>query len=507
MKFPGPFVIIGVLVLFPIWAIFLGKKIKESDSTSIKARFIISGGGIMLLAATVIFLIPQIVNLFTPKTPLNPSTPRIYIPQKGLPVFPGAEGFGSHTIAGRGGKIIEVTTLADSGPGSLRTALEDSDPRTIVFRIGGTIELTDVLSIYSPYITVAGQTAPGGGITLKNFGLEIYAHDVLIQHIRIRPGNEGDQIPEHNDAVGIFGPINGSEGAYNVVLDHISASWGEDETISTWFGPHDITISWSIISEALNRSRHQKETHSAGLLIGDSSYNVSMHHNLLAHNDFRNPLISGGGTHDFINNLIYNWGVLAAEINDEHSNTFLNFIKNLYIPGQSSETQIFEFIITDTDSLPQIYAEGNIGPHRESDDLDNWVGIGYSWGQDAQADIKYRSTSPFLTPPITSVSAEQVYDLILSSAGATTPHRDPVDLRIVSDVINNTGVIIDSPEDVGGYPILDPGVPSEDNDHDGIPDIWELDNGLDPLNSDDSSDDLDSDGYTNIEEYIHSLTD
>ena len=228
--------------------------------------------------------------------------------ESGLPVFPGAEGYGTRTRAGRGGKVVAVTSLADSGPGTLRDALEDRGPRTIVFRVGGVIELKSHLFIRHPFVTVAGQTAPGDGIVLKDFGLVISTNDVLVQSLRVRPGNRGDVRPDHNDAIAILGRNGDATGARNVVLDHLSVSWGEDELVSTWFAPADITVSWSIMSEALNRSRHDKGTHSAGLLVGDRSNRVSVHHNLLAHNDFRNPLVISGGTHDVVNNVVYDWG-------------------------------------------------------------------------------------------------------------------------------------------------------------------------------------------------------
>jgi len=505
MKFPGPRVIWTAMSLCPVAAIFLGVKMLRAKQSPFMARIFTVMGTLMLAAFIVFIGIPMVNEMLRLKTPINPSTPRPFEPQVGLPVFPGAEGFGTKTIAGRGGKVIEVTSLADDGPGTLRAALNISSPRIIVFRVVGTIELKSELQILQPFVTIAGQTAPGGGICLKGAGIAIMTHDVLIQHIRVRPGNKGPIQAEINDAISIMGKYAGqNDDAYNVVVDHVSASWGEDETVSTWYGAHDITISWCIISEALNRSRHRKKTHSAGLLIGDSSYHVSIHHNLLAHNDFRNPLISKGGTHDIVNNVIYNWGVLPAEIGDYDSNTFLNFIGNCFIAGSSTNPGPFEILFPEGN--PNIFVKDNIGPHRPDPNMDDWAIVGFRWGDEGVAPEKNRSLTKFETPPITSTSPVEARNIVLAKAGATIPQRDAVDQRIVNDVKNGTGSIIDSPEDVGGYPELASGSPPVDTDHDGMPDDWELYSGLDPQDASDGNSDHDKDGYTNIEEYLHSLS-
>jgi len=505
MKFPGPLVTFGLMLMGPLLALILGVRRLIDKRGSALGWIYTVFGGILLIAFVFPIGIPLIVEAMKPETPKNPSTPRVVEPQTGIPVFPGAEGFGTRTPAGRGGKVIEVTSLADKGQGTLRAALNDPSPRIIVFRVGGTIEVKGELSISQPFVTVAGQTAPGGGICIKDAGITIKTHDVLIQHIRVRPGNEGNINADNNDAISLLGKHSNVDGAYNVVLDHISASWGEDETISTWYGAHDITISWSIISEALDKSRHRKATHSAGLLIGDSSYNVSMHHNLLAHNDFRNPLIIEGGTHDFINNVIYNWGVLPAEIVDYNSNSFLNFVGNYFRPGSSTNKGPFEILIGPEDGIPKIYSEGNIGPHRPNPEMGEWVMVGYGYGEEGIAPERYRSLTKFATPPINMTSATEALAEVLIGAGATLPERDPVDRRIVDDVKNETGSIIDSPDEVGGHPKLASGEPPVDSDHDGMPDDWEIGVGLDPDDAADGNWDLDGDGYTNIEEYLHSF--
>ena len=511
MKFPGPWVTLGAMALCPLIAMVLGIKMLRERHGRIAAMVFTGGGCLLLVAFVVLFGIPMVVKALEPKTFRNPSTPRPFTPLAGLPVFPGAEGFGTDTPAGRGGKVIEVTTLADDGPGSLRAALNDPDPRTIVFRTGGTIELKDQLFIAHPFVTIAGQTAPGGGICIRNAGLAILTHDVLIQHIRIRPGNEGDTTPEDNDAVQILGLVRqvgkhgDAAGAHHVVLDHISASWSEDETVSTWYGAHDVTISWSIISEALNRSRHRKRTHSAGLLIGDGSYNVSVHHCLLAHNDFRNPLIISGGTHDFVNNVVYNWGVLSAEVVDYDSNSFLNFVGNFFLPGPSAQSCPYELLIGQEPGTPKIHMKDNIGPRRPDSSVDDWAVVKYGWGPEPLAPESYRSQTPFAVPPVTAFSADDAFTKVLASCGATVPVRDTVDERVAADVRNRTGRIINSPAEVGGYPLLAVGTAPSDSDHDGMPDDWEKQKGLDPDNPSDARNDPDGDGYANIEQYLHSL--
>ena len=504
MKFPGPVVIFGAMSVCPLLALLLGIGMIRSKRARILGSVVTGISGLLLAMFVVIIGIPMLRNALKPDTPVNPGAPRSVELQVGLPVFPGAEGFGTRTQAGRGGKVIEVTSLTDNGPGTLRAALNDPAPRIIVFRVGGIIELEESLFINHPFVTVAGQTAPGDGILIKDVGITIMTHDVLIQHIRVRPGNEGDVNAEVNDAISILGKQSDIDGAYNVVVDHVSASWGEDETVSTWFGAHDITISWSIISEALDKSRHRKGHHSAGLLIGDSSYHVSIHHNLMAHNDFRNPLMSKGGTHDVVNNVVYNWGVLPAEVIDYDSNTFLNFIGNYFLPGPSTFRERYEILIEPESGTPRIYVEGNIGPHRPDPAMDEWAIIGFGYGEDEAPEL-YRSRTKFTTHSITAMSANEAFEKVLTGAGATVPARDSVDRRVVSDVRNKAGAIINSPEEVGGYPELAGGNPPTDSDHDGIPDDWESAMGLDPNDAADGNGDLDRDGYTNIEEYLHSL--
>jgi pectate lyase len=423
--------------------------------------------------------------------------------ESAIPVFPGAEGFGTRTRAGRGGKVVAVTSLADDGPGSLREALDDAAPKTIVFRVGGVIRLKSHLFVSHPFVTIAGQTAPGDGILIRDFGLVIVTNDVLIQSIRVRPGNEGAVRPDHNDAIAILGPQDDSSGARNVVIDHVSVSWGEDELISTWFGPSDITVSWSIIGEGLNRSRHDKGTHSAGLIVANNSNHVSVHHNLFAHNDFRNPLVMSGGSHDVVNNVVYDWGTLPTEIVDDAPMS-VNVVGNYYRSGPSTKTE-HVILINGDDSriIPKIFAAGNVR-HGASEPENGWSLVQYGW-KGAGAPDRYRAAARFALPLVTTQSAADAFSIVLDTAGAMWPKRDAVDGRLVADVRRGSGAIIDDPKEVGGFPAYATSRGPADSDRDGLPDEWERREGLDPNDPADGNADRDGDGYTNLEAYLHAL--
>ncbi len=419
-----------------------------------------------------------------------------------LPVFPGAEGFGTRTPAGRGGKIVEVTSLDDSGAGTLRAALAEPRPRLVIFRVGGTIVLKRPLVVQQPFLTLAGQTAPGEGILLRDFGLVVETHDVLVQHLRIRPGNQGAINPEDNDAIQV-------NGGYNVVVDHVSASWGEDETIQTWAGAHDVTLSWCLESEPLNKSRHPKGRHGAGVILGDGSDRITIHHCLLAHNDFRSPLIINSGAVDFIENLIFDWGRSAGEIYDNLGwAARVNVIGNRYVPGPSSLSGVPEFVINRNEqpagALPKIYARDNWGPRRHSAGSDEFALFALGWGgQSLPPDC--RAVNPLASRAISRLQRVDLTEAVLTGVGATQPRRDAVDHRIVGNFRHKRGALINSPEDVGGYPRITGGEAPRDSDGDGMPDDWEMRFGLDPRDSRDGNQDLDGDGYTNIEEYLFSL--
>jgi pectate lyase len=420
--------------------------------------------------------------------------------------FHGAEGFGANAVGGRGGAVIEVTNLNDDGPGSFRAALDASGPRLVVFRVGGTIELDSSIEIRNPYITIAGQTAPGQGITLKNSPrnaktpLKIETHDAIVRYIRSRPGSNPNETGTL-DAITIaneFGDV------YNVIVDHSSFSWATDEVSNVYYAAHDITVQWSILGEGLDCATHielgVRQCHSMGMLLGsEGARDISIHHNLFAHNRHRNPRIKTMGTTDVVNNVVYNSGSgngwrAPTYVHGARGVVPVNYIANFFKPGPDSGSADW-FI--DTSEVVQVYAIGNIVPKEviDPDSRDMLVGARHP------------------AAPVTTTIAFAAYFRVLAEAGASRglncdgTHyvtRDPVDDRIVNDVKQGTGRIIDDPSEVGGWPNLVGGIPCADSDHDGMPDEFETLYGFDPTNASDGSADSDGDGYTNVEEFLNS---
>jgi len=292
-------------------------------------------------------------------------------PPSPLPSFPGAEGFGSATPGGRGGRVIEVTNLNSEGPGSLREACEASGPRIVVFRTGGLINITRTINIRNPFITIAGQTAQGDGICMGGgAGLNIATHDVIVRGLRVRVGdNPAGPVGDNRDGIGV---ANNNEQPYNIILDHCSVSWAIDENIQLWYACHDVTIQWCITSEALDSSLHQKGPHSKGMIIGPGANGVSIHHNLFAHNVERNALISVDTKTEFINNLVYNWksrGLNLGNCYPEHGEQS-DVIGNYFKKGPNSRDLCFH--ISDCWVNSKVYIRGNIGPGRPADSGDEW---------------------------------------------------------------------------------------------------------------------------------------
>ena len=423
-----------------------------------------------------------------------------------IPAFPGAEGFGAYAKGGRGGKVLYVTNLDDQGPGSLRRAVEQLGPRTIVFAVSGTIELKDRLNIENPYITIAGQTAPGDGICLKGETLRIATHDVIIRYIRVRlgDGRHGEGSLQGKDAISI------SVGE-DIIVDHCSASWSLDEVLSASTSNPTltrVTVQWCFITEGLN-----PDGHGFGSLIrGTGGAKYSFLHNLYAHNLGRNPRPGNYDSNphkkdpeglllDFRNNVIYNWGGgHAGYNNDSKSVTRLNYVGNYLIPGADSKP--IGIAYSTGSPYNRAFFEGNYYNGKLPDDPWDLVKYKDKW---KEKDINdYKQTKPFVTGPVEEEDAVSAYQRILKSGGATLPKRDPVDQRIVDDVKNRTGKIITSQEDVGGWPVLNSGVAPADADKDGMPDEWERKNGLDPNNADDRNN-VREDGYTMLEKYINSI--
>jgi hypothetical protein len=392
-----------------------------------------------------------------------------------LPVLPGAEGFGITTPAGRGGQILTVTSLADSGPGTLRAAIAVPGPRVIVFEIAGTITLASHLYVSQPFLTIAGQTAPSPGITLRGAGLSIVTNDVLVQHLRIRVGDEPGGVPPQNrDGLQVLGP------AYNVVVDHVSVSWGIDENASLWYSPHDVTLRHCLLSEALHNSIHPEGAHSDGLLIGQDSLNVALIGNVLAHNYDRNPYIKDGASVLLANNLVYNWrggsgrGAALGSSDTTPTAILTSFAGNVYIRGANTPSSGAAIGVTSGIDLgTKLYKTDTlavgVGEYKTASSIDPLV-----------------PTAPIWTSPLTVRSSSQVESWALDRVGARPADRDAVDTRVISQLRLRQGQIIDSQTEVGGWPELPvvtrtltlPASPNADDD---------------------------ADGYTNLEEWLHLL--
>ena len=422
-----------------------------------------------------------------------------------VPAFPGAEGFGSQTIGGRGGKVIEVTNLNDSGTGSLRACIDAIGPRNCVFRVGGTITLNSNLNINNPYLTIAGQTAPGGGITLKSANssstvhLRVQTHDVIIRYIRSRPGTK----VENGRALTVS---NSSNTPYNVVIDHVSLSWSGDEMFITWYDTNNITLQWSNISESLPAGDGGYKGPNLG--DGGGSGFLSLHHNLLAHHNQRFPLTrTGAGPIDLVNNVMYNLGGYGYV--NLRETTKANLVNNYVKAGPNATISTF---VRDSEiTSGGYYHSGNVvepGGSVKSFSPDN-----------------HRVSTRYSAPSVITSSAQQAFEDVLTKSGAihglncdgTWFNRpDAVDVRIVQSVRDGTrghnippdqtdrklGFISD-PSDVGGWPTLAPGTACQDSDHDGTPNDWENKYGFDSNNGSDGPQDFDNDGHTNLEEFLN----
>ncbi len=431
-----------------------------------------------------------------------------------IPAFPGAEGAGAFTPGGRGGKVFEVTNLKDGGSGSLRQALEAQGPRIVIFRISGIIILEKLLTISNPYLTIAGQTAPGDGICVRGQTTEINTHDVVLRYLRFRRGN----IKDRNDALGGY-PVG------NIIVDHCSASWGLDENLSLYRymkkmpdGPdkkmpvENLTIQWCISSEALDLNNH-----AFGATWGGK--NCSFHHNLFACNTGRNPSIGWGDHFDFRNNVLFNWRHRTVDGGDASS--MVNIVANYYKPGPAVNEGAVRYRICRPQHLDmhseaqrdgKWYVADNFVVGNPKVSADNWDGGVQFDDVETEAEIKtlikkVRAGAPAPASPITQQSAVQAYELVLARAGATLPRRDPADRRIISIVRTGKPTfkngIIDIPSDVGGWPQYKSSPAPADSDHDGMPDTWEKKFSLKWDDSSDGAKDTDSDGYTNVEEWLN----
>ncbi|PUV23554.1 MULTISPECIES: polysaccharide lyase [Sphingobacterium] len=458
------------------------------------------------------------------------------LPQAKIKAFPGAEGGGAFTAGGRGGKVFVVTSLADSGPGTLREACEAGGARIVVFNVAGIIQLEKPIVVKAPYITIAGQTAPGDGICVAGESFLIDTHDVILRFLRLRRGQT--DVTRRDDAVG--GNVVG-----NIMIDHVSASWGLDENMSIYRHVYDregknlklptvnITIQNSIFSECLDAYNH-----AFGSTIG--GLNSTFMRNLWASNISRNPSIGMYGDFGFVNNVIWNWWNRSADGGDNRS--LFNFINNYYKPGpitpkdkpiayrilkpESGRDKAFK------DQYGKVYAHGNVVEGFPKVTKDNWAGgiqiedlpnVG-------EREKEIRVDKAFPMAPVTTLSAQDAYNYVLENVGAFLPKQDAVDTRIIKQVAENKvyynqdktqhgfvspyvkrrlpadsykqGIISDIAQ-VGGYPVYQ-GVPYQDADNDGIPDDVEKNMGLNPNDPSDSRK-IAKNGYANIENYLNGV--
>ncbi len=379
-----------------------------------------------------------------------------------LPAFPGAQGFGSTTPGGSGRhlsppktKLYVVETLADSGPGSLRECTEGDEPRVCIFGISGRIELKDRITIKSPYITIAGETAPSPGVFLSGAGIRIAATDVVIRHLAIRVGDsEKGPKPQSRDALTIDGK---KQSAHNIVLDHVSLAWALDENASTYGGNvRDVTFSHVIFAEGLYHSIHPDGPHSMGLLIGEGSQNITVQSSLFVSNNDRNPRQKAGSSLEFLNNVVHNWGGMSgahganpSDTGKTNDVTLLNFGGNYYIPGPDSPERppLYAKPVSERFS---VFVLRNFGPGRINDEADEW---------DISAAIpkSYRSIKPaFPLSGVTINSPAKSLQTVLATAGSRPAARDSVDSRIVEEVKKKSGKIRDCvsgcTNSAGGWP-------------------------------------------------------
>jgi hypothetical protein len=462
------------------------------------------------------------------------------LPQAEIPAFPGAMGGGAYSNGGRGGKVISVTSLEDDGPGTLREACETGGARIIVFKVSGIIRLKSPLIVRAPYLTIAGQTAPGDGICVAGESFWINTHDVVIRHMRFRRGETW--VGRRDDAIG-GNPIG------NIMIDHVSASWGLDENMSMYRHMYNdstgkaaedklptvnITIQNSIFSEALDTWNH-----SFGSTLGGE--NCTFIRNLWADNAGRNPSIGWNGIFNFANNLVFNW--VHRSIDGGDYTAMYNIINNYFKPGpMTPKDSPIGYRILKPESgrskLPtkvygRCYVNGNIVEGNDRVTKDNWDG-GVQI-EDLPNTGEYRDAmkwnKPLPMPEFPIMSAKESFGYVLDNAGATLPKRDAVDLRITDQV--RTGVIkypenvnlenvpqfkhrrlpkdsykmgiITDIAQVGGYPEYKTSAPQKDSDNDGMPDEWELKYKLNPNDPKDAALDCNGDGYTNIEKYINGI--
>jgi hypothetical protein len=447
---------------------------------------------------------------------------RTAVTETTLEAFPGAEGFGKYATGGRGGRVVEVTNLNDNGPGSFRQAFLEypGEPITIVFRVGGIINLTSKIKVNRGNITIAGQTAPGDGICLKGASFIINGAksggnygNIIVRHIRSRPGAK--------DSTGVYGFD--MENCHNVIIDHCSFSWANEECAAL-YDTKNTTVQWCIVSEGLYNAGHMKGNRSYGGVWGGQY--ATYHHNLVAHQWSRAIRFNGSRAHDtaavvdYRYNVIYNWGKVNAcaggAIEIPGGTSWINMVNNYYKPGPATAGLRLWFCQADYNTANigygLWYMDGNVMEGSTSLTGNNTTGLDV-----ANIPAAYKtaviSGTEFTVAPTTIQTANAAYTSVLAGAGATKPVRDAVDARVVNETSTKTASgsgtfgkpgIIDDPSVVGGWPTYASGTAPTDTDHDGMPDAWEDANGL---NKDDAADrnTIHTSGYTMLEVYLNSL--
>lgn len=437
--------------------------------------------------------------------------------------FPGAEGFGKYATGGRGGEVAKVTNLNDDGPGSFRQALAEypEQPLTIVFDVGGIIELKSPIVIRRSNLTIAGQTAPGDGICLKGHSFMINGAgkggnrgNIIIRYIRSRPGGTLKSGMYAFDM----------ENCHDVIIDHCSFSWANEEC-AAMYDTKNTTVQWSIVSEGLYEAGHQKGHRSYGGVWGGQY--ASYHHNLIAHQNSRAVRFNGSRAHDTValvdyrNNVIYNWGSANApyggDVKIKGGVSQVNMVGNYYIPGPATASTLKFMQALDagqsSTGIGEWYLSGNIMEGDKKLTTDNWTGLDLS-NIPEERRVQAIAGQPFpVSVRLPEQGAKDALKAVLQNAGASHPKRDAVDARIVAEVREKKAAgmgsfgrpgIIDSPDAVGGWPQYKGGKALPDADNDGMPDEWEKANGLNPKDAADRNK-LSKDGYTMLEVYLNSL--
>jgi pectate lyase len=436
--------------------------------------------------------------------------------------FPGAEGFGKHTTGGRGGKVFIVTNLHDKGAGSFREAAEAKGKRIIVFAVSGTIHLETKLNIKGD-ATIAGQTAPGDGICLADQPVALGGDNIIVRYLRFRMGDKYQRQAGRVDGSGSDDAFGGFK-RKNIIIDHCSMSWSTDEVFSVYAGD-STTLQWNIISEPLNYSYHFEagdkdwEHHGFGGIWG--GLHVTAHHNLFAHCYNRCPRFNGirhTATEfvDYRNNVIYNWGnnnIYAGEGGN------YNIVNNYFKYGPNTNPAVRFRICSpgknETIPFGKWYVEGNYVDGAKDITADNRKGVHMGNGGTEKDKRICLQSSPFLSEEILAQTANDAYQAILQWAGCSLPARDTLDMRILRNVAERTGSLIDVQggyphgtsyeQTINAWPVLTSLPAPADNDKDGMPDEWEVKNGLNPADATDAAGFQLSKTFTNIEVYLNSL--